>query len=235
MTQLVTMFDTIGADYTSIPVSAEKIAVYVTGSGGVLWPPHASGRFPRAGKVRTDQSPDGRMYALQRDPASGRPRVGADCYDMEQLAGTAERFAQLVPDRHDAQVPNCGYGTPSTLEAAARLLDEVPGRAHGWWHEKVDWWLANPNLDMAQAAHLVGTVANGFVIRSVQWATPATNPDTKVPGGTLKSLNLDLSIADAAWFPSPPQPPVWPAQAMAMARDLEQRALALQQFLGAHQ
>lgn len=235
VTQLVTMYDTIGADYPNIPAAAEKVAVYVTGSGGVLWPPHAAARFTRAGKVLVDQSPAGSKYAMVRDPG-GRPLIGADCYDMEQLAGTAERFAQLVPPRYDAGLDNCGYGTPSTLEAAAALLDAVPDRLHGWWHGRVDWWLANPNLSLSEAAALVGTVDHGFVIRAVQWATPTTNPTTAVPGGTLKQLNLDLSVADVAWFPAPAPPAgPWQARALIMARELEQAAQGLQSFLAAHQ
>lgn len=240
MTQLVTMFDTIGDDYTNIPLNAAKIGGYVTGTGGVLWAAHAWARFPRSGHVRTDQTPSGSAYAMRRDPGNGHPSVLADVYDMEDWAGTPTRFAQMVPDRHDAGLPNAGYGTESTMVTAARLLDQVPGRAAGWWHGHVDWWLADPNLDEHEAAALVGTIMHGFVIRSVQWATPTTNPGTPVPdgapGATLKSANLDLSVADAAWFPAPKPPPAaWQAQALQLARELEQHAQALAAFLGAHQ
>lgn len=235
MTQLVTMYDTIGADAAHIPPSAVKVGGYVTGTG-IAWPPSAWERFSHAGRVRIDQSPAGEAYLIKMTGTGGGKtyRTGADVYDMEDLAGTVARFGVLAPPRVAAGAGNCGYGTRSTAAAAAAELDSKGSK--GWWHGHVDWWLADPNLDLAEASALVGTFLFGFRVRAVQWATPTTNPDTSVPGGTLKSLNLDLSVADAAWFPAPAPPAApWQAQALRMARELEQSAQGLRAFLGAHQ
>lgn len=225
--ELVTLYDTIGADAARIPADAVKVAGYATGTPEIVWGEAAWRRFPHAGHVVVDQSAGGGVYAANQ----------AGVYDIESGAGTAARFAELAVRRHAGGDANCGYGSRSSLAAAAAALDatRLPGLGVGWWRGHVDWWLADPNLSIAQATALVGTVLDGFRIPAVQWATPSTNPDTKVPGGTLRSLNLDLSVALASWFPAPPPTVPWQAGALRLARQLETLGTALVTLLEAHQ
>lgn len=193
---LVPMYDAMHADAGHIPATAVKVAGYMTGSAAIRWTDADWARFPRAGKVQVDQSAAGLEYAASR----------ADVYDIETDAGTVARFATLARDREDAgKLPNGVYSSRSNLAPLAKELDRVTPGPAGWWHG-MNLWLADPSLSIAEASALVGTVLENFHVRAVQWAWPSTNPTTSVPGGTLKSLNIDLSVADAAWFPAPPAP-----------------------------
>jgi hypothetical protein len=230
---LVTMYDTIGSNYANIPAGVAKVAGYVTGSPDIVWPAAAWKRFPRSGLVRVDQSPDGDAYGAVT--AGAKPQSGADVYDMEQYAGTPGRFAQLCAVRHARGLPNCGYGSHITLAAAAAALDALGGMPKGWWHGSVDCWLAAPSMTLAEASNTVGSVLfGGLPCVGVQWATPASNPDTKAGTGTLKTLNLDLSIARADWFPAAPNPEAWQVQALGKARAIAADATALANLLQAN-
>jgi len=101
----------------------------------------------------------------------------------------------------------------------------------------MDAWLANPDLSIAEADALVGKPYLGFILRAVQWATPRSNPNTGVIGGTLASLNLDLSVADSTWFPAPPVPPElgWLQPVLTTARALKDDIDGLIMALEAHQ
>lgn len=223
MAALVTMYDTIGANADRIPANAVKVAGYRTGSGGIEWSTANWARFPDAGKVVIDQSPGGLAYA------SGTANV----YDIEQNAGTIAEFAIVAASRHQRGMGNCPYASRSNLQATAAAFDAI--KNDGWWRG-MDAWLADPNLSLSEASALVGTNLFGFTIRAVQWAWPSTNPDTSVPGGTLKSLNLDLSVAEAAWFPArAPAPPPWPAQALTEAKGAQVHLTSLIKILEAHQ
>ena len=212
--QLVTMYDTIGDDAKNIPAGAAKAAGYVTGTPDILWPQSAWDRLPKSGKVRVDQSEALDAYAAG----------AADVGDLEQFAGTLARFAIAAAERHDHGLLNCAYGSRSTLEQLAPALDAVKGMDTGWWRG-VTCWLADPSLSLAQASNLVGTeMFGGLAVVAVQWATPQSNPDTSAGTGTLKSLNLDLSVARADWFPAKPGPELWQVQALNLARSMQDDA-----------
>jgi hypothetical protein len=225
---IVTMYDTIGRDSMRIPAGAEKVAGYVTGSPDIIWTTSDWEKFARAGRVRIDQSPDGALYQ------NGH----ADVHDIERLAGTPEKFAGLAVRRHARGWPNCPYGSTVALQAAAAALDAIhyDNAPPGWWHG-MDAWLANPDLSIAEADALVGKPYLGFILRAVQWATPRSNPNTGVIGGTLASLNLDLSVADSTWFPAPPVPPElgWLQPVLTTARALKDDIDGLIMALEAHQ
>jgi len=72
-------------------------------------------------------------------------------------------------------------------------------RPHG-----VNLWIADWSLSEAEAVRLLST-SGAYPVVAVQWASPASNPNTTVPGGakTLAEANLDLSITIASWFPKP--------------------------------
>jgi len=222
---LATMYDTIGADARNIPAGALKAAGYVTGPSDILWATAAWDRLTVAGKVRVDQSPAGDLYAAGM----------ADVYDMEQHAGTPARFALGAAERHHRGQPNCGYGSRDTLEQVAGYLDAITDLGPGWWHG-AGCWLADPSLSMAEASSLVGTeMFGGLLVEAVQWATPTSNPDTVVGTGTLKSLNLDLSVARSGWFPAKNIPDPWQLQALSLSKALQADAAKLTQLLEAHQ
>jgi hypothetical protein len=221
----VTMLDTIGADYANIPTGTAKVAGYVTGTPDIIWPPQAWDRFPRAGKVRVDQSEQGDLYAAGE----------ADVYDMEAYAGTPARFAQIAAARHARGLLNCGYGSRISLQQAANYLAALPMPEEGWWRGSVSCWLADPDLSLGEASVLIGQVLfGGLACVAVQWATPASNPGTVVGTGTLESLNLDMSIARAGWIPGKPDPDAWQMQALLKARQLATAATSLADLLEAN-
>jgi hypothetical protein len=208
------MYDTIGDDAGHIPANAQKAAGYVTGTPDILWPAPAWARLANAGKVRVDQSAAGDLYAAGK----------ADVYDMETDAGTPARYATIAAGRHDRGLPNCGYGGRNTLSQLTAVLDAVTDLEKDWWHG-TSCWLADPMLSLAEASKLIGTTMfGGLVVVAVQWATPSSNPTTVVGTGTLKSLNLDLSVARSDWFPGKPAPEAWQMQALNAARSAEASA-----------
>jgi hypothetical protein len=221
---LATMYDTIGADARNIPAGALKAAGYVTGPSDILWATAAWDRLTVAGRVRVDQSGPGNLYGAGL----------ADVYDVEKYAGTVARFAQAAAVRHDRGEPNCVYGSRDTLEQIAPALADVAGKPAGWWHGTA-CWLADPSLSMAEASSLVGTeMFGGLLVEAVQWATPTSNPDTVVGTGTLKSLNLDLSVARSGWFPAKDTPDPWQLQALNLAKSVQADGAQLVKLLEAH-
>lgn len=222
--ETVTMYDTIGDTAHNVPAMAEKIAIYVTGTPDIQWSAASIARFPRAGVVRIDQSGPKAGFAY----TAGH----ADVRDLEARADTVEEFATEAASRHGRGAGNCIYASRATLQAAAAEFDKVqkPG---GWW-VGMDCWLADPSLSLAEATQLVGTLLYGFRVRAVQWAWPSTNPATEVPGGTLAELNLDLSIAEAAWFPAKPAAPTWQAQALTAVKDAQTYLANAEKLLAEH-
>jgi hypothetical protein len=188
------MIDAIRVNARNIPRSAPKVAGYVTGTGDVPWTATEWGYFPRAGHVRIDQSPGLTVFAAGQ----------ADVADVEYLAGTIDSFTRAIRERIDAGHQwSTIYGTDGTIAAAAAALQAAG--PHGWYYGHVDSWVADWNLNEASAATLIGRQVHGLTCRAVQWASPTSNPGTIVPGSpsTLAQLQVDLSIADAAWHPAP--------------------------------
>lgn len=194
MTATEVMVDAIRVNAHHIPRDIPKVAGYVTGTGDVPWTATEWGYFPRAGHVRIDQSP-----ALASFSAGH-----ADVADVEFLAGTIGSFVRAVRARIAAgHIWSTIYGTDSTIAAAAAEL--AAAGPHSWYYGHVDCWLANWNLDAAQAAAITGTRVHGLTCRAVQWASPTSNPGTVVPRGTLTlaQAQVDLSVAEDAWHPAP--------------------------------
>jgi hypothetical protein len=200
MTATEVMIDAIRVNVGNIPRSTPKVAGYVTGTADIRWTATQWGLFPHAGHVRIDQSP-----ALAEFSAGQ-----ADVADVESLAGTISSFVEAVRVRIAAGARerwSTIYGTDATLAAAAAELRA--GGPHGWYYGHVDCWLANWNLNEAEAAALIGRQIHGLTCRAVQWASPTSNPGTIVPGGTLAlaQAQVDLSVAADTWHPAPSPPP----------------------------
>jgi hypothetical protein len=194
MTATEVMIDAIRVNAHNIPASTPKVAGYVTGTGVVPWTATQWDLFPRAGKVRIDQTPGLAVFAAGH----------ADVADVESLAGTVGSFVNAVRARIAAGVRwSTIYGTESTLAAAASELQA--GGPHGWYYGHVDCWLANWDLNEAEAAALIGQLVHGLTCRAVQWASPTSNPGTLLPGGRLNltQAQVDLSVAEDTWHPAP--------------------------------
>jgi hypothetical protein len=188
----VTMIDAIGANEQNIPAGTKKVAGYTTQIGKsiqIQWSPAQFARWPHAGVVHINQDPF--LPAVQ-----GVTDVENGAYTTEQAIGRAKAMGSRYPGTYVSQA------NAAALAAAFRTAG-IP---------ETDVWLTNWNLDEAEAARLIGTVIGSSLhVRAVQWASPSSNPNTVVPGGTqtLRAANVDLSVADEAWFPAP-VPPVVP-------------------------
>ena len=189
----VTMIDATHSHVASVPANVPKVAGYVTGTPDIAWTAQDWSRFPHSGRVRIDQSP-----SLQHLYAGT-----ADAGDVESLAGTPATFAAAARQRVSHGLLTTAYGSADFLaQVAAALASEGVSLAH------VTAWLANWNLNESQAAAMVGQLVSGMRCVAVQWASPSSNPRTLVPGtsATLATAQVDLSVADGTWFPSPPAP-----------------------------
>ena len=195
-----TMIDTVGANVSSIPVTAEKVAGYVTGSGVVPWTAADWARFPHSGHVRIDQSP------------AGHAPLASDVLDVENLAATPATVPTWVKTRMAAGKPFSDvYASRSTVPRIVAALNAA-GKP-GWYGGHVRLWLADWNLSHNDAAALVGTRLDGLLVVAVQWASPSSNPNTPLPGShlTLRQANCDLSVTADYWHAPPgaePPPPV---------------------------
>lgn len=182
-----TMIDAIRTCAGNIPVGSPKVAGYVTGTNEVLWTPQDWARFDPAvtALVRIDQG-------LTWPPAP----PSYDVLDVENLAVTAAEVPGAIQARIAAGITRTMiYGTTSALAAVEAQLRAAPF-GNGWYYGHVDCWLADWNLDEAEAAALLGTRISGLTCNAVQWASPSSNPGTVLPGSTLTlaESNCDLSV-----------------------------------------
>ncbi len=198
------MIDAIRVNAHNIPRGTPKVAGYVTGTGAVPWTATQWDYFPHAGHVRIDQSPALAAFSAGK----------ADVADVESFAGTIGSFVSAVRARIAAGATerwSTIYGTDATIAAAATQLQSAG--PHGWYYGHVDCWLADWNLDEAQAVAVIARQIHGLTCRAVQWASPTSNPGTVVPGGTLTlaQAQVDLSVAEDTWHSAPSSPPRPPA------------------------
>jgi hypothetical protein len=211
MTATTPMIDATHANLARIPANVAaavaKVAGYDSGTSDIQWTPADFSRFPHAGHVRLEQ---GYTWTL--------PQIlNCEGFDVERGAVTPQVAAAGVQARINAGIQwTTIYGSDGSLAAVQAAL-----KAFGpsWYYGHVDCWLADWNLDEAQAAAKLGTEIHGMTCRAVQWASPATNPGTVIPGTTLTlaQAQADLSVTEAAWHayvaPAAPKPPV-PAPAV---------------------
>lgn len=177
------LIDTIGADAHNIPAGAELVAGYDTGPSWLRWPASAWARF-KGRKVHIDQERGARGTSPVSDIENGAKLI-------EEAIGDA----RIRKGRHMTTtfyVAASNYAAARAAVAAAGLVD---------W---VFYWIANWNLSEAEAAALLG----GRIV-AVQFASPSSNPTTRLPGSrlTLKQANCDLSVVADGWFSTPKPPP----------------------------
>ena len=185
----VTMLDCIGANVHNIPEGTKKVAGYTTQIGNnaqIQWSAAQIGRWANVGFVPVNQDP-------MLPQVAGVTDIERGAYTAAQAAGRAKALGGKYQGT---------YVTQANLAVLRQAFDAV-GVAG------TDVWLANWNLNEEAAAKLVGEVLSGFTVRAVQWASPTSNPDTKVPGSglTLQQAGIDLSVADEDWFPAPKAAP----------------------------
>jgi hypothetical protein len=181
------MIDTIHADVSNIPVSTPKVAGYVTGTPEIQWTTADWDRFPRSGKVRINQ-----------DGSTDVSEAGiADVADYEPGAFTEAQVLEWVKLRKHSHLACAVYVAASNRASLTSALREAG-------HTGVDLWIADWSLSEAEAVRLLST-SGAYPVVAVQWASPASNPNTTVPGSakTLAEANVDLSITVASWFPKP--------------------------------
>ena len=188
------MIDAIHANVGNVPASTPKVAGYVTGTPDIRWTHQDWQRFPRAGTLRIDQSPGLAEYASN----------AASVADIEPGAGTVGAFVTASQSRLRLHRLLWFYGTQSVISQVSAALT-----AAGIPLSECGAWLANWNLSEAEADAALGTAIAGIRIVGVQWASPTSNPGTKVPGSnlTLAQAQLDLSVTVPGWFATHTLPP----------------------------
>jgi hypothetical protein len=178
------MIDTIHADVGNIPVNTPKVAGYSTGTPDIRWTAADWDRFPRSGKVRINQ--DGSTDVSEASIAN--------VADFEVGAFTEAQVVEWVKLRKHSHIASAIYVAASNRASLTSALREAGLTG-------VDLWVADWSLSEAEAAKML-TTSGDYPVVAVQWASPASNPDTLVPGSakTLAEANVDLSITVASWF-----------------------------------
>ena len=186
--QVVDMVDAIGANAGAIPKGTKKVAIYLTGSGGVAW--------TNADVARLNQDDPELQTIVRIDQANQSTeifhQVAYLIVDIEPGAATLTDAIRIAKARQQLGLRTCFYFFRAEEQA---VRDAAAGNGL-----HVDYWAAYWDLDREQAIAQLGQ--RGVV--AVQWASPTSNPHTLVPGTnrTIASLNVDLSVTLANW-PSP--------------------------------
>jgi hypothetical protein len=175
--------DTIGADAGNLPADLLAVMGYVTGTGDIPWSAADWNRFPYAGKVKIDQSSYLGTFA----------ECHADVADIETGAGTIATFLEAAREREKAGHQSTAYISYSNLSKL--ILQVERSKISG-----IRYFVANWSLSASEA--MVQLAKSNWV--AVQFASPSSNPDTKLPGSalTLRQANADLSVKVASWFGS---------------------------------
>ena len=188
--EIVRMIDTTHTNVDNVPVGIAKVGGYVTGSPNIDWIFSDWGRFPLSGKVRINQ---GFNVISERD---------CDEYDAEKGAFSAYQVAHHVRNRVAMGIKwTSVYGTDNTLYQVRQELETL-NPDPTWFYGHVTCSLANWNLSETEAVKIIGTEIHGITCKSVQWASPTSNPNMLVPCSnlTLAEANVDLRVADRSWF-----------------------------------
>lgn len=197
------MIDAMGVNSDKIPRSTPYVQAYVTGIDGVPWNQSQVASFSQSIVFRMAQNggpaPDPRSY---------------HGVDVENRAYTPQEAAQQVDVRVRLGIPwTTIYGGDAALAATSAA---VQAYGSGIWIGHVNCILADWDLNLEEATARIGSFIHGMTCVGVQWASPSSNPNTKVPGSdlTLSQANCDLNAVDPNWrpdiwnvLPSPPPPP----------------------------
>lgn len=189
--QIVDMLDAIGANAGAIPAGVRRVAIYLTGSGGVPW---------NQADIARLKHDDPELQTLLRIDQSNSV-LSFPFYvikDIELGASTIGTFVAEAKERAKVGLRTGAYIQISSL-AALRQAVEANGLV-----DHVEYWVADWNLTRDEA---VAYLRDNPSVKAVQWASPTSNPHTLVPGTNrnLVEANVDLSVTRADW-PAPLAP-----------------------------
>lgn len=181
------MVDATHSAVGRVPADTPRVALYATGSSDIQSTAADRARFHHP--ILIDQGP------------STTAILGVRIKDIELGAST---IAEAIAWAKNSQA----QGWRSTFYISAGSLAQLRAAVHAAGLTGfVDYWVANWNLSMREAAALLG----GDVV-AIQWASPSSNPTTLLPrsGLTLRQANVDLSVVLVSWYPvtePKPKPP----------------------------
>jgi hypothetical protein len=187
----VIMIDSTHSSVPDVPVSAPKVALYNTGTADIIATVADWARFPNSGHIIINQEYDSTETA----------QLVCHVFDVEAGAWAPGSVPALVNGRIQAGIQwTTVYGTPATIAAIRQALNAYAADP-AWYYGHVDAWVADWNLDEAQAVAMIGTELDGILVRAVQFASPTSNPGMLVPGSslTLAEANVDLSVTQDCW------------------------------------
>lgn len=195
---MIPMIDATHSHVINVPQSAKRVAGYVSGSPDILWTPSDWTLFRNSQTVRIYQG-------------NGPLDVhNLDVVDVESGAVIPTVAASIVHARVASGIKwTTIYASESNLQITANAVKEF---GSDLFTGHVFAWLADWNLSEQEATARLGTFTAGMTTVAVQWASPASNPDTIVPGGTmaLKDAQVDLSVSEDTWPAVISQPPPAP-------------------------
>lgn len=183
---MIPMIDTIGSNPRLADIAKGKpprVAGYDTGTG-IMWAPDDWAMFPDSEHLHIDQHPGFASLAAGK----------SHCGDVETGAGTIQDY--IIAARHRKNT----WDIPSMIYISASKANDAHAQIQlaGLGGRYTLWWVADWSLSEEQATKRLG----GAVI-AVQYASPASNPGTVLPGTglTLKETNADLSVTLDTWHP----------------------------------
>jgi hypothetical protein len=182
----VPFVDVTGVNSDNVPAVASLgvIALYATGTDGIEATAAEIARFKDAGVgiILIDQSPSLSVFAAGL----------ADVADVEPGAGTTETAVSAILSRQANGLQSTIYLSYSNLDSMISALPSDVDQA------LVLYGVADWNWSQAQSEELLAANPSWAYC---QYGTPATNPDTLVPGTnvTLSEAQCDIDIAQSSW------------------------------------
>ncbi len=180
MTAIDWGFDCPGSEVQhliSAKVKPAAIWPYITGTDGIAWTPEEIDYFRRGGA---------HVYLVNQGFSQGPAQaLDGDEFDVESGAWTLSSLRTVVAKRREVHWSTRVYCTWSNYGVIKEALAE-DGTGKSVFFRIADW-----NLDQ----HLAELELHADVYAG-QWASPATNPATLIPGTslTLAEAGADLSV-----------------------------------------
>jgi hypothetical protein len=167
--------DCLGSSAGLLPDKTPVVWPYVTGTPDVAWSAERIRQFRDAGAA---------VYLVDQGFGSRGP-FDADEFDVEAGAWTEGEIVAVIRARREHKWATLLYGTYSTRDAVTAELVRLGIERSVYWRV-ADWDLSQHLAD----EELWGDVYAG------QWASPASNPHTLLPGTslTLRQANVDLNV-----------------------------------------
>lgn len=231
MTDFTEFIDITGVNAGRAPlVKGGLRAYYATGSAGIeeTAAQVAAAKAAGMGVVLIDQTPSLSVFAAGLAQAA----------DIENYAGTIAAAVAAVKTREAHGLASDLYVSYDGLGALKAALLSA-GANMG----PVMFWVADYSWSLAEAEQLLTQNADWAAI---QYGDPLSNPDTLVPGTSVRLVQAqaDIDVAKAAWAahflpgapPPPPPPPPPPSAAWPVTAEGAHgnRVRVLQYLLWAH-